>query len=876
MKKWTYLVAACMLAGATPVITGCVDTDEPAGIEQLRGAKAELLKAQAQVELTRIEYVKAQAQYELARANKMQAEADWYTAQAEWQNAKNEQDKLMWAEDLREKKAAVDAAIAESNAAKASQELAYINSMKAIAIAKASLTKEEYKKLWLQTKAIAVAQAEYDLLNGELADAEYNLSAAMNWLTDSQDNHEWQSQLEHEVRVAQYKYEAAVDTWEKAKANADLTNTDIPALQARVDDLDAYQDSVKKAGDELELEEAEWRAQYVEDQKIAENELVEAKNKEVELEAFSLTVDMSALNISENPTYDYEAVSESYTDYYDENAADDEWLKGNSEIAAYVTGLEDDIEELNALRLDENGIAWTTVSVNNAKAKKEDLQKKFETENDAWEAAIKALNEGKGVKADELVEYHKLDSLLTVYNAAVTAYDAAVTVETTATGALTQAGITIGDATEDNIESWQEIVDDENSTKAESEAAQKKIDAAKAYREAVEGKNEAKDALVGTSATATAEATNKGAYQLAKEAFDTFVENILRNAKGSEKRWDVVKDAYGNPDNSAWAPKAITAEQLAEVTAVTEENVRDIIEAESEELFGESFGSRLVTVTLDELKAQVKKDIEELKPGTLISPVADVIEWDYSISKEDVTDYQIEYFFLGGFKYTDPSSSEEKETTYGMIGNILQAASNETRGNAFVSGNAKAVDDAIACLQGYLDKAIGAEGLLTLNNAAVAEKQDARDKLEADIDAEFEKTELAQEISRNEALKNMYEDLISKLVDTIESFLVMHTDDSQFTDSDIMTDHDWAALQDALDMLVNIAYDDMERAEDALLRAQKNQEEFLNEPQAYVDECTQIRDEAQQAFDEASAKLQEALQDLQDAIDEILASVQGL
>ena len=875
MKKWTYLVAACMLAGATPVITGCVDTDEPAGIEQLRGAKAELLKAQAQVELTRIEYVKAQAQYELARANKMQAEADWYTAQAEWQNAKNEQDKLMWAEDLREKKAAVDAAIAESNAAKASQELAYINSMKAIAIAKASLTKEEYKKLWLQTKAIAVAQAEYDLLNGELADAENDLSAAMNWLTDSQDNHEWQSQLEHAVRVAQYKYEAAVDTWEKAKANADLTNTDIPALQARVDDLDAYQDSVEKAGDELALEKAEWYAQYEEDQKIAENELEEAKNKEVELEAFSLTVDMSALNISENPTYEYEAVSESYTDYYDENAADDEWLKSNSDIAAYVTGLENDIEELNALRLDENGIAWTTVSVNNAKAEKEKLQKNFETENDAWEAAIKALNEGKGVKADELVEYHKLDSLLTVYNAAVTAYNAAVTVETTATGVLTQAGITISEATEDNIESWQEIVDDENSTKAESEAAQKKIDAANAYLEAVEGKNEAKDALVGTPATATAEAT-KGAYQLAKDAFDTFVESILRNADGSEDRWVVVENAYGDPDGSAWAPKTITAEQLAEVTAVTEENVRDIIEAESEKLFGESFGSRLVTVTLDELKAQVKKDIEELELGTEISPVADVIEWDYSISKEDVTDYQIEYFFLGGFKYTDPSSSVEEETTYGKIGNILQAASNETRGNAFVSGNAKAVDDAIACLQGYLDKAIGAEGLLTLNNAAVAEKQDAYDKLVADIDAEFEKTELGQEISRNKALQTMYENLISKLVDTIESFLEMHTDDSQFTDSDIMHDHDWAALQDALDMLVNIAYDDMERAEDALLRAQKNQEEFLNEPQAYVEECTQIRDEAQQAFDEASAKLQEALQDLQDAIDEILASVQGL
>ena len=54
MRKWTYLVAALLMGGATATFTSCIDTDEPAGIEQLRGAKAALIQAKAdyQAQLT--------------------------------------------------------------------------------------------------------------------------------------------------------------------------------------------------------------------------------------------------------------------------------------------------------------------------------------------------------------------------------------------------------------------------------------------------------------------------------------------------------------------------------------------------------------------------------------------------------------------------------------------------------------------------------------------------------------------------------------------------------------------------------------------------------------------------------------------------------
>ena len=50
MRKWTYLVAALLMSGTAATFTSCIDTTEPAGIEEMRNAKAELLKAKAAVQ----------------------------------------------------------------------------------------------------------------------------------------------------------------------------------------------------------------------------------------------------------------------------------------------------------------------------------------------------------------------------------------------------------------------------------------------------------------------------------------------------------------------------------------------------------------------------------------------------------------------------------------------------------------------------------------------------------------------------------------------------------------------------------------------------------------------------------------------------------
>lgn len=69
MRKWTYLVAGLLICGTAATVTSCIDNEEPAGITDLRGAKAELLRAKAQVEV-------AEAAIKTAQANLIQVKAD--------------------------------------------------------------------------------------------------------------------------------------------------------------------------------------------------------------------------------------------------------------------------------------------------------------------------------------------------------------------------------------------------------------------------------------------------------------------------------------------------------------------------------------------------------------------------------------------------------------------------------------------------------------------------------------------------------------------------------------------------------------------------------------------------------------------------------
>ena len=147
MRKWTYLVATLLMAGTTATFPGCIDTDEPEGIAELRGAKSEFIKAQAAVELVEAELRKAQV-----------AEQELVNAGLALQNKSAEIDLQLHELDIQLKQLLIEKEEAATAQAKAEAEAA-------IAKAEADKTK------WENEKALIVEQYKEKMLLAETATA---------------------------------------------------------------------------------------------------------------------------------------------------------------------------------------------------------------------------------------------------------------------------------------------------------------------------------------------------------------------------------------------------------------------------------------------------------------------------------------------------------------------------------------------------------------------------------------------------------------------------------------------------------------------------------------------------------------------------------
>lgn len=217
MRKWTYLVAALLLTGTTATFTGCIDTDEPAGITDLRGAKAELIKAQAAVKLVEVEMAKAQVANQLllnagVELKNKSAEIDLeiHKLDVELKKLEVERDQANTAE----KKAAAEAAIAKANLDKATYENA-----KAIAA-------EEFKKALFDAQtATAWAQETYDK-------AIKAIEAAKLLMTQQEKDIVVRAQQEMEAAAGQMNTKLDIMQTAQEALNKALTNFDVANLAA--------------------------------------------------------------------------------------------------------------------------------------------------------------------------------------------------------------------------------------------------------------------------------------------------------------------------------------------------------------------------------------------------------------------------------------------------------------------------------------------------------------------------------------------------------------------------------------------------------------------------------------------------------------------
>ena len=288
MRKWTYLVATLLMAGTTATFTGCIDTDEPEGIVDLRGAKSELIKAQAAVKLVEVEWQKAQVAYqELVNKSK------------ELDNQYKEYDVQMHALDVKLKELEVERAQAATEQAKAEAEakIAEANRNKAYWENKMAEEAEIFKAAMLnyQTQT-AQAQEAYDNAMKLIEAGKLLLSDGEKAIIDKA------QQRLYVASASLNQYYTALKTAQDNYYDA-LVNPNLPTLASLQAELKLAQIAVEKA--EILLDEKNNMLALAEDFDAAawDDKILDLKKKKSEYESEKSKADVEIATIKTSADY---------------------------------------------------------------------------------------------------------------------------------------------------------------------------------------------------------------------------------------------------------------------------------------------------------------------------------------------------------------------------------------------------------------------------------------------------------------------------------------------------------------------------------------------------------------------------------------------
>lgn len=309
MRKWTYLVATLLMAGTTATFTGCIDTDEPEGIVNLRGAKSELIKAEAAVKLVEVEWQKAQV-----------ANMELQNKALELANQKAEYDNQLKALDVKLKELEVELKQAQNEAEKArlQAEIAQSNADKKAIENQMALEAEAFKVAMLNAQtATAQAQAAYEqaiqdieLAKLTLSDAEQQqITTAQRFLTSVAAVMNGKYQTLANAQTAYYnalvsptmpsigKLQAELATAQAEVEAAEIMLNAKAEMLALAEDFDAAAWDTKKAEYKKEI------SQYESEKSKAELEKTQIKNKEEYKAAVEDVTKKTAIESDANAMY---------------------------------------------------------------------------------------------------------------------------------------------------------------------------------------------------------------------------------------------------------------------------------------------------------------------------------------------------------------------------------------------------------------------------------------------------------------------------------------------------------------------------------------------------------------------------------------------
>ena len=465
MKKWTYLVAACMLAGTTPVLTGCIDNDEPTGIEQLRVAKSELIKAKvALVEAEKgkmeAEKLKIEMEAEIARAKAAILDAYAKKQDALAQAAKDSAEYIAQIYDLKiqEEQARVNKSIAEYKQKEAEAEAKYQEALKDIELAKLTLSAEQWSNLAHYTTAVDDAKAELDRYQSyyERHLEAYN-DALSAYMSGEGAAIKYQYSLEKAVRedsaavvAAQEAVEVAEETlakpieataWEEemselqaqldeiARQEADLKVVAAKFQAAHQEEFDAMQDSLDKAVNEYGAT-VKYEDENGDIQEPSNASVKGLKLSEYKYDAEGVLGGEQATHINFT-TFEVDYNYQAYADGLEaiaEGTATQEDLAMNG-IAPFVQlqFIDYQIKGVKLFALNDNEKEWAQHDIAVLNQKLKEAQEEYEAAYTEWNTVKNAYNHVSTVtNPTQLPVGATLNEKITAYNTAATANKAAI------------------------------------------------------------------------------------------------------------------------------------------------------------------------------------------------------------------------------------------------------------------------------------------------------------------------------------------------------------------------------------------------------------------------------------------------------------------
>lgn len=524
MKKLTYLVASLLTTATVGMtFTGCIDNDEPYGIEQLRGAKAELLKSKKAL-------IEADAQYKLALAEAEKVKAAAEAAKIDAERAKTEAEIAEIRQRMEAAALQAEQILARLQAEAELARLTYEQERLNLSTQQQTALDGFYRKYFTalnnyNEKYMEYVRAQKDLVanaldpNGTAYDAkkrvEEAVANAQKALDDAQANIE-----DYNEQLADAK------TWKPSELGAKLT---------------AYQDQVEENTEKMKLinltiaennnESEEGKALVA-----AKKALDALYNEEVGIPAYTFNAD-GAITIP-GLTEPEEVIGEgwSYTwnnqyGYHGYNAALNRLDNFKNSIRRYV--------------LDDNDVEWTKAEINNLEAEKKEKTAEFDNLFAGWKMFADAYNVGAAPKYDAITGYDELKKAVDAYNAQVPATQAAKDAYYAAQKAAQDA--------------WNAYYDKNNLND----------DALNAYNDAVNAANEAYDKAV----AAANKELDKTITDLNNAVFKARQEKIAADSKYLTAKG--LADKYGDNDLKEAAEAALKVAEDAAKALETAEKARE-------------------------------------------------------------------------------------------------------------------------------------------------------------------------------------------------------------------------------------------------------------------------------------------------------------